>query len=122
MPRLIELNHVIEDGMITYKGLPAPVICDFLSRSGSRANYAARTECHIGMITLCSNTGTYLDTAFPRYADGDDLAAMPLERVAAFRGCALPGPGWRSTWIIFRQPRFAGARPCWGRASRSSSI
>ncbi|MFZ4747433.1 MAG: cyclase family protein [Sphingomonas sp.] len=122
MPRLIELNHVIEDGMITYKGLPAPVICDFLSRSGSRANYAARTECHIGMITLCSNTGTYLDTAFHCYADGDDLAAMPLERVAAFPGCALPSPGWRSTWIIFRQPRFAGARPCWGRASRSSSI
>jgi hypothetical protein len=33
---LIELSHTIEDGMITYKGLPAPVICDHMSRLQSR--------------------------------------------------------------------------------------
>jgi arylformamidase len=89
MPRLIELNHVIEDGMITYKGLPAPVICDFLTRRDSRGNYEAGTEFQIGTITMCSNTGTYLDTPFHRFAEGDDLAAMPLERVAALPGCVV---------------------------------
>ncbi len=84
--RLIELNHVIEDGMITYKGLPAPVICDYLSRVDSRGNYAAGTEFQIGQITMVSNTGTYLDTPFHRFADGDDLAAVALERVTALPG------------------------------------
>jgi arylformamidase len=84
--RLVELNHVIEDGMITYKGLPAPIICDFLSRSDSRANYDAGTEFQIGRIDMVSNTGTYLDTPFHRYADGDDLAALALDRVSALPG------------------------------------
>ncbi len=86
MRRLIELNHVIEGGMVTYKGLPAPVICDFLSRADSRLNYDAGTEFQIGLITLCSNTGTYLDTPFHRYADGEDLAAMPIDKVSALPG------------------------------------
>lgn len=89
MYRLIELNHVIEHGMVTYKGLPAPVICDFLSRADSRLNYDAGTEFQIGLITMCSNTGTYLDTPFHRFADGDDLAAMPLEKVSALPGCVI---------------------------------
>jgi arylformamidase len=84
--RLIELNHVIEDGMITYKGLPAPIICDYLSRVDSRNNYEPGTEFQIGRINMVSNTGTYLDTPFHRYPDGDDLAAMPLERVTALPG------------------------------------
>lgn len=88
-PHLIELNHVIEGGMITYKGLPAPIICDFLSRDASRANYESGTEFQIGLITMCSNTGTYLDTPFHRYADGDDLAALPLDRVASLPGCVI---------------------------------
>jgi len=87
--RLIELNHVIEDGMVTYKGLPAPIICDFLSREASRQNYEADTEFQIGLITMCSNTGTYLDTPFHRYADGDDLAATQLDKVAALPGCVV---------------------------------
>jgi arylformamidase len=84
--RLIELNHIIEDGMVTYKGLPAPVICDYLSRVDSRGNYAPGTEFQIGRITMVSNTGTYLDTPFHRYADGDDLAAVALDRVTALPG------------------------------------
>jgi kynurenine formamidase len=84
--RLIELNHVIEDGMVTYKGLPAPVICDYLSRVDSRGNYEAGTEFQIGRITMVSNTGTYLDTPFHRYADGDDLAAVALARVTGLSG------------------------------------
>jgi kynurenine formamidase len=77
--QLIDLSHTIEHGMITYKGLPAPLICDFLSREASRERYAPGTEFNIGKIEMVANTGTYLDTPFHRYADGDDLAAQPLE-------------------------------------------
>jgi arylformamidase len=87
--RLIELNHIIEDGMITYKGLPAPIICDFLSRADSAHNYDAGTEFQIGRINMVSNTGTYLDTPFHRYADGADLAAMALHQVTALAGCVV---------------------------------
>jgi arylformamidase len=78
----IDLSHAVEDGMITYPGLPAPVICDFLSREQSRARYAPGTEFQIGTIELCANTGTYLDSPFHRYPDGTDLAGLPLERLA----------------------------------------
>jgi arylformamidase len=78
----IDLSHIIEDGMVTYPGLPGPVICDFLSREASRANYAPGTEFQIGKIELCSNTGTYVDTPFHRYAGGTDLADLPLDRLA----------------------------------------
>jgi arylformamidase len=101
--RLIELNHVIEDGMVTYKGLPAPVICDYLSRVDSRGNYAEGTEFQIGQITMVSNTGTYLDTPFHRYADGDDLAAVALDRVAN-----LPGRVVSTTGTAIGPDAFAG--------------
>jgi kynurenine formamidase len=79
---LIDLSHVIEHGMITYKGIPAPLICDFLSREASRKNYAPGTEFHIGKIEMAANTGTYLDSPFHRYADGNDLAALSLSQLA----------------------------------------
>jgi len=78
----VDLSHAVEDGMITYRGLPAPVICDFLSREESRSHYAPGTEFVIGQINLCSNTGTYVDSPFHRYADGVDLAGLPLDRLA----------------------------------------
>jgi kynurenine formamidase len=68
--------------MITYKGLPAPLICDFLSREQSRSFYAPGTEFHIGKIEMVANTGTYLDSPFHRYANGKDLSELPLERLA----------------------------------------
>ena len=79
---LIDLSHTVEHGMITYKGLPAPIICDYLSREASRAQYAAGTEFHIGKIEMVANTGTYIDSPFHRYADGLDLSQLPLERLA----------------------------------------
>ena len=91
--RLIELNHVIEAGMVTYKGLPGPAICDFLSRPDSRALYAAGTEFQIGRIDMVANTGTYLDTPFHRYADGADLADMPLDAVTALPGLVVRAHG-----------------------------
>jgi arylformamidase len=80
--RLIDLSHTVEDGMITYRGLPAPVVCDFLSREASREHYAPGTEFQIGQISLCACTGTYVDSPFHRYADGDDVSALPLDRLA----------------------------------------
>ncbi|MGH3456493.1 MAG: cyclase family protein [Nocardioidaceae bacterium] len=81
-PTLIDLSHAVEDGMITYPGLPAPIVSDFVSRESSRDHYAPGTEFQIGSIQLCANTGTYLDSPFHRYADGIDLAELPLERLA----------------------------------------
>lgn len=87
--RLIELNHVIEDGMLTYKGLPAPVICDHLSRMQSRQIYAEGTEFQIGKITMVANTGTYIDTPFHRFADGFDLAGLPLQSITELDGVVV---------------------------------
>jgi kynurenine formamidase len=79
---LIDLSHPIEHGMVTYKGMPAPIICDYLSREASRALYAAGTEFQIGRIDMVANTGTYLDSPFHRYPEGCDLAQLPLESLA----------------------------------------
>ena len=76
--RLIDLSHEVEHGMITYKGLPAPVISDYLSREESRTRYAPDTEFYIGKLEMVANTGTYLDSPFHRYARGKDLAALDL--------------------------------------------
>lgn len=84
--KLIDLSHIVEDGMITYKGLPAPVICDFLSREASREHYTGGTEFHIGKIELVANTGTYVDSPFHRFADGIDLSELPLESLADLPG------------------------------------
>jgi len=82
MTRLIDLSHEIEHGMVTYRGLPAPIVCDFLSREASRANYAPGTEFHIGRIDMVANTGTYIDSPFHRFAEGRDLSELALESLA----------------------------------------
>lgn len=82
----IDLSHVIEHGMVTYKGLPAPLICDHLSREASRALYEPGTEFQIGRIDLVANTGTYMDTPFHRYADGHDLTGLDLARISDVPG------------------------------------
>ncbi|HKC64069.1 MAG TPA: cyclase family protein [Pyrinomonadaceae bacterium] len=87
--RLIDLSHVVEDGMITYKGLPAPLICDYLSREESRKHYAEGTEFHIGKIEMVANTGTYLDSPFHRYVDGKDLSELLLSSIADLDGIVV---------------------------------
>lgn len=87
---LIDLSHAVEHGMQTYPGLPGPIVCDFLTREASRAHYAAGTTFHIGRIDLVANTGTYVDAPFHRYADGADLAALPLESLADLEGVVVP--------------------------------
>src|SRR5215469_5508330 len=89
----IDLSHAVEDGMVTYPGLPVPVVRDFLSREQSRGRYAPGTEFQIGMIELCGNTGTYLDSPFHRYEDGIDLAGLPLDRLAELDGIVIDVSG-----------------------------
>jgi arylformamidase len=80
--RFVDLSHAIEHGLITYKGLPAPIICDFLSREQSKQHYAEGTQFQIGKIEMVANTGTYLDSPFHRYEDGKDLSALELSSLA----------------------------------------
>src|SRR5512133_644788 len=75
--------------MITYKGLPAPIICDFLSREESRSHYAEGTTFAIGKIEMVANTGTYVDSPFHRFADGIDLSELPLESLADLEGIVI---------------------------------
>jgi arylformamidase len=77
--KLIDLSHTIEHGLITYKGLPGPIICDYLSREDSKKRYAPGTEFQIGKIEMVANTGTYIDFPFHRFADGKDLSEIGLE-------------------------------------------
>src|SRR5688572_18577364 len=87
--RLIDLSDEVEHGMITYKRLPAPIICDFLSREDSRKHYAPGTEFNIGKIEMVANTGTYVDSPFHRFADGIDLSELPLESLADLEGIVV---------------------------------
>lgn len=80
--RLIDVSHTVEHGMVTYKGFPAPIICDWLSREASRQKYSHGTEFQIGKIEMIANTGTYVDSPFHRYENGKDLSELPLESVA----------------------------------------
>lgn len=75
-----DLSHTIDNGVVSYKGLPAPVICDYLSRENSRALYADGTEFQIGRIDMVSNTGTYIDCPFHRFENGKDLSEVDLEK------------------------------------------
>jgi arylformamidase len=118
--------------MITYPGLPGPIICDYLSREASRAQYAPGVEFQIGKIEMVGNTGTYVDAPFHRYADGDDLAELALERLAnldaivvraapgraidrrAFGGVDVGGKAVlvRTDWDIYwRTPQYLSGHP-----------
>ena len=132
--RFVDLSHTIEHGMVTYPGLPGPLICDYLSREASRLHYAPGVEFQIGKIEMVANTGTYLDSPFHRYQHGKDLAQLPLESLAdldavvvrvpvngrraispeLFRGLPLEGKavlvqtGWDRHW---RTDRYLSGHP-----------
>ncbi|MBS1490887.1 MAG: cyclase family protein [Bacteroidetes bacterium] len=108
---LIDLSHPIEHGMITYKGLPAPLICDYLSRAESRKRYAEGTEFQIGKIEMVANTGTYLDCPFHRYENGKDLSQLELEKLVELEGVFIAAEGVQEIGINF----FEG-KPLWGKA------
>jgi kynurenine formamidase len=84
--KLVDLSHTIKKGMITYQGLPGPVISDFMSRKDSAEHYAEGTSFQIGKIELVTNTGTYIDSPFHRFADGRDLSRLELTWIADLEG------------------------------------
>ncbi|MBI2620201.1 MAG: cyclase family protein [Ignavibacteriales bacterium] len=90
--RLVDLSHTVEHGMVTYEGLPAPAISDFMSREESRDRYSPGTEFQVGAITMVANTGTYVDAPFHRFADGKDLADLSLESLADLPGAVVRIP------------------------------
>lgn len=92
---LVDLSHDVTEGMVTYPGLPTPRVDTHLSREASAAHYAPGVTFHIGVVTLCTNTGTYLDVPFHRFAEGYDLTGLPLERVADVPGVVLDARGRR---------------------------
>ncbi len=90
--KYIDLSHTIKHGEITYKGLPAPLICDFLSREASASYYEKGTTFQIGKIEMVGNTGTYIDCPFHRYEDGNDLSDLSIEQVANLEGVIIYAP------------------------------
>jgi kynurenine formamidase len=87
--RVVDLSHTITDGMITYPGIPGPVIGHHLTFDESAAHYAVGTEFSIGTISMAANTGTYLDTPAHRYRDGDDLSELSLDRMVDLDGVVV---------------------------------
>ncbi len=87
--RLVDVSHEVEHGMVTYPGLPTPVIGDWLSREASKTRYGPGTTFQMGRIEMLANTGTYIDAPFHRYADGVDLAGFPLSAVADLEGVVI---------------------------------
>jgi len=77
--RFVELSHVIRAGLVTYPGLPAPVITPHLTREDSVSHYAPGTDFVMDILTMIGNTGTYLDSPFHRYEGGADLAGLSLD-------------------------------------------
>ncbi|MCF2949118.1 cyclase family protein [Paraglaciecola aquimarina] len=80
--QMIDLSHTIFDGLITYKGLPAPIMCDYLSREKSKEIYGEDYQVQIGKIEMIANTGTYLDSPFHFAENGKDLSDLSLELLA----------------------------------------
>lgn len=109
---LIDLSHVVANGMVTYPGLPGPVISDYLSRAASHERYAPGTEFHIGKIEMIANTGTYVDAPSHRYAAAADLADLPLKSLADLQGVVIRRVGMGR---VVDRDAFAGI-PVKGRA------
>lgn len=96
---LVELSHVISNGMTTYPGLPVPVITPHLTREDSKRHYAPGVEFEIDRISMVGNTGTYLDSPYHRFADGIDLASLSLATLADLPAVVIRVVGSRSRGI-----------------------
>jgi kynurenine formamidase len=86
MSQFIDLSHIIEEGMITYTGLPGPKISDHLSRKDAVSHYSEGTTFQIGKIEMVANTGTYIDAPFHRYSEGIDLSGLKMASIANLDG------------------------------------
>ncbi len=113
--RFVDLSHAVVNGMVTYRGLPAPLVCDYLTREASREQFrlAPGVDFHIGRIDMVANTGTYVDSPFHRYADGVDLAQLSLDALADVPAIVAYAP--RAGERAIGPETFAGLDVC-GRA------
>lgn len=93
MRSIVDLSHSISEGMVTYPGLPGPEFSDHLTRAAAEVAYGPGTTFHIGRISMVANTGTYIDSPFHRYADGADLAGLPLDRLVDLDGVCIAASG-----------------------------
>jgi kynurenine formamidase len=93
LTQLVDLSHTISNGLKTYPGMPSPEIEPHMDHEASRGRYEAGTVFHIARVSMVGNTGTYLDVPFHRFPDGADLAAIPLERLAALPCTVVRVPG-----------------------------
>lgn len=89
---LIDLSHVIEEGMTTYKGLPGPHLCDYWTREGTATNFIDGSSFQLSRIDMVANTGTYVDSPFHRYAEGKDLSELPLASLANLQAIVVRRP------------------------------
>ena len=96
MTKFIDLSHIIEEGMLTYTGLPGPVISDHMSREDSESHYSDGTTFQIGKIEMIANTGTYIDAPFHRYLEGTDLSGLKMAAIANLEGIVFRVEGVRS--------------------------
>ena len=98
-PRIVDLSHTITEEMVTYKGLPGPHICDFISREQSAANYDGGETFQIGRIDMVANTGTYVDVPSHRYAEGKDLSEVEVEAFTHLPALVIRQP-WESNLAV----------------------
>ena len=123
--RLVDVSHPIEAGMVTYSGLPGPVVTEFLTRDASRGKYAEGTTFSIGRVDMVANTGTYVDAPFHRFEEGRDVAGLPLEKLADLDGIVVDpvGAGRVVDADVFRGADVAGkavlVRTGWSRRFRT---
>ena len=99
MSQLVDLSHVIVEGMTTYKNFPGPHVCDFWEREASAEFYDDGSTFQIGRIDMIANTGTYLDAPFHRFAEGSDIAGLELDQLAALPGLVVRQP-WESGIMV----------------------
>jgi arylformamidase len=89
-PRFVDLSFAIEDGMPVSPGfLPEPRMGAILDHDASRERYEGRAEFYLGFVEMSGNTGTYVDAPFHRHRDREDLARIPLDRLAGVPGLVV---------------------------------
>jgi arylformamidase len=91
--RRADLSHVIEDGMVTYPGLPMAQISPDAVSAVSRTAYAPGVAFQIGEVTLCGITGTTLVSPFHRHPGADNLSELPLDKIAELDGVLVDVSG-----------------------------
>ena len=89
--KLIDLSHTLEPGMPSYPGLPVPQFRTWFTHeeSADRGTYASGTTFQIATYEIGGNTGTYIDAPFHRHPEGQDLAGLPLEKLANIPGIVV---------------------------------